>query len=137
MRAAHCHATQSVRRNNTIPAHTRQNVSYSPGESKFIIMRPIITIDASGHLVSTIEDADTGTSAVNVGTRFEFEKPYETPWGEVPVGVVATVTEVHEATGELYLEVRDVIPALVLWSNLLIMLPFMSDDLANCLRLLC
>jgi hypothetical protein len=99
-------------------------------------MRPLITVDASGHLISTIEDANAGANAITVGTRFEFEKPYETPWGAVPTGVVAVVTEVHEATGELDLEVPEKIPALFMWQGMLILLPFMSEDLGACLRLL-
>lgn len=100
-------------------------------------MRPTISIDAAGHLFSTIEDANSGANAITVGSRFEFEKPYETPWGEVPVGIIAIVTEVNEETGELDLEVPEKVPALYLWSNLLIILPFMSDDLTACLHLLC
>lgn len=99
-------------------------------------MRPTITVDASGHLFSTIIKKDA-PPAIVVGMRFEFEKPYETPWGEVPAGVVATVTETNEATGELDLEVTENIPALFFWHGSLIMLPFMSEDLSACLQLLC
>jgi hypothetical protein len=102
-------------------------------------MRPLFTLDATGHLVSDITEATAqpANAAIIVGSRFEFEKPYATPWGEVPVGVVAIVTDVHEETGELDLEATTLVPALFLWSNVLIMLPFMSDDLTACLRLLC
>lgn len=102
-------------------------------------MRPLFTVDASGHLVSDIIEADETplSTAIIIGSHFEFEKPYSTPWGDVPVGVIATVTEVHEATGELDLEVHEVVPALFYWQNVIIMLPFMSDDLVSCLRLLC
>ena len=100
-------------------------------------MRPMFTIDATGHLVSDIEEADNARPRIIVvGSRFEFEKPYTTPWGDVPAGVTATVTEVHDETGELDLEVKEKVPALYFWSNLLIMLPFMSDDLIACLHLL-
>jgi hypothetical protein len=117
---------------------TRDTLSVkAPGKDYYPTMRPIITVDVNGHLFSTIEDASVGANAIIVGSRFEFEKPYETPWGEVPTGVVAIVTEVHEATGELDLEVPEKVPALFMWSNVLIMLPFMSEDLGACLRLLC
>jgi hypothetical protein len=99
-------------------------------------MRPIITIDATGNLVSTIIDNDVTAPSIAVGTRFTFHKPYETPWGSVPTGVVATVIEAHEATGELDLEVQEKVPALFMWHGLLILLPFMSEDLSACLRLL-
>jgi hypothetical protein len=99
-------------------------------------MRPIITIDQSGHLVSTIIDNDVTAPSIAVGTRFTFHKPYETPWGEVPRGITATVIETHEATGELDLEVQEKVPALFMWHGLLILLPFMSEDLSACLKLL-
>lgn len=99
-------------------------------------MKPFFALDATGHLVSAIEEANQALSCITVGTCFEFEKPYSTPWGDVPVGTVAVVTEVHNVTGELDLEVTEKIPALFYWGQLLIMLPFMSDDLATCLHLL-
>jgi hypothetical protein len=98
-------------------------------------MRPIITIDATGHLFSTIIENEE-TPVIAVGTRFTFEKPYETPWGEVPAGIVATVTENNDATGELDLEVAEKVPALFMWQGMLILLPFMSEDLSACLTLL-
>lgn len=108
----------------------------APGKAFEYLMRPIITVDANGHLISDLTEATDTRVPIEVGSHFEFETAYSTPWGEVPVGVVATVTEVHVDTGELDLEVTQKIPALFLWSNLLIMLPFMSDDLMRCLRLL-
>jgi hypothetical protein len=100
-------------------------------------MRPIITMDATGHLFSDIEEAGNVLPHVIVGTLFEFETPYSTPWGDVPKGVVAIVTDVNDATGELDLEVTTKVPALFYWHNALIALPFMSDDLLACLRLIC
>jgi hypothetical protein len=99
-------------------------------------MRPVITIDQSGNLVSTIIDSDIAAPTITIGTRFTFHKPYETPWGQVPEGVVAVVTETVESTGELDLEVTEKIPALFMWHGVLIMLPFMSEDLSACLKLL-
>lgn len=100
-------------------------------------MRPLFTVDTTGHLVSDITEAEMPiASGVSVGSAFSFDTPYATPWGDVPVGVEAFVTEVHNETGELDLEVRQVVPALFMWSNILIMIPFMSDDLSACLRLL-
>jgi hypothetical protein len=99
-------------------------------------MRPIITIDATGFLTSTIIDNEDASPNIAVGTRFTFHRPYETPWGEVPTGIIATVIETHDATGELDLEVEEKVPALFMWHGLLIMLPFMSEDLSACLRLI-
>jgi hypothetical protein len=99
-------------------------------------MRPIITIDANGHLISTLIDNDGASPSIAVGTRFTFHRPYETPWGEVPTGITATVIETVDATGELDLEVEEKVPALFMWSGLLILLPFMSEDLSACLKLL-
>jgi hypothetical protein len=99
-------------------------------------MRPIITIDETGHLVSTIIDSDVAAPTIAVGTRFTFHKPYETPWGEVPTGITATVIETIDDTGELDLEVLEKVPALFMWSGMLILLPFMSEDLSACLKLL-
>jgi hypothetical protein len=99
-------------------------------------MRPIITIDANGSLTSTIIDNDAIAPNIAVGTRFTFHTPYETPWGEVPTGITATVIETHDATGELDLEVQEKLPALFMWHGLLILLPFMSEDLTACLKLI-
>jgi hypothetical protein len=99
-------------------------------------MRPIITIDENGQLISTIIDNDSVAPCIAVGTRFTFHRPYETPWGEVPMGITATVIETHDATGELDLEVQEKVPALFMWHGLLILLPFMSEDLSACLKLL-
>lgn len=99
-------------------------------------MRPVITIDETGHLISSIIANDVTVKAIAVGTRFTFHRPYETPWGEVPTGIIATVIETVDATGELDLEVAEKVPALFMWSGLLILLPFMSEDLSTCLKLL-
>jgi hypothetical protein len=99
-------------------------------------MRPAITIDETGHLTSTIIDNDSAAPSIAIGTRFTFHRPYETPWGEVPTGITATVIETNDDTGELDLEVQEKVPALFMWSGLLILLPFMSEDLSACLKLL-
>jgi hypothetical protein len=67
-------------------------------------------------------------------TNVELVTAFTTPDGELPAGSKGFVEFIDPENGtvELFMEGRP--PALYHWANILVLVPFQTDDLAECVR---
>lgn len=95
-------------------------------------MRPSFLLSADLRPVSALvrkADAD----AIPIGTSVTVVTPYTTPYGEIAAGTKGFVEYVDPESGLMEILMEGIEPALLHWGNLLILVPFDTDDLAACL----
>lgn len=71
--------------------------------------------------------------ALSIGHMLELTREYPTPWGPIPDGTKCYVEEVHDDDGTAVLFVEGAIPALFNWRNRLVIVPFATNDLLECM----
>lgn len=95
-------------------------------------MRPTFLLDLELKLASALVSKDT-PHAITTGTMVVLSTAFETPWGVVPTGTKGFVEYVDDIDGMLVVLVEGAEPALYNWGNKLVLIPFDTDDLADCL----
>lgn len=95
-------------------------------------MRPAFLLDADLKPVSCLIPKDT-LGALTTGLEIKLTKSYSTEFGEIPLGTKGFVDYVHEDTGLVEVLMEGIWPALMHWQNKLVLVPFDTDDLADCL----
>lgn len=95
-------------------------------------MRPTFLLDLELRLHSAIT-SKSEPHALQVGTGVTFAADYETPWGKLAAGTKAFVSFVDDKDGLTELLVEGADPALYAWDNKLVLVPFDTEDLTDCL----
>lgn len=85
-------------------------------------------------LVSEIRPRDEPL-AFKVGDVLVLGGPYNTPFGVVPAGIKGRVKHVDELDGTMWLFMEGRDPALIYWDNLLVLVPYDTEDLTELIRL--
>lgn len=96
-------------------------------------MRPTFLLNTELKPVSaliTIGEHD----GVTMHTCFELVKDFETEYGKISAGTRGFVDYIDPENGTVELLMEGIEPALISWGNIMIMVPFQTDDLAECLR---
>lgn len=72
--------------------------------------------------------------ALRVGDVFYVAQAYSTEHGDVPEGTKLFVQHIAEEDGATWLRAEGDVPALFHWDNILVMVPYDTEDLLPCLR---
>lgn len=95
-------------------------------------MRPTFLINLDLQLVSALA-SKSQPHALQVGHCLELTADFITPWGNIPAGTKGFVDFVDDIDGLVELLVEGFVPALHLWGQRLVLVPFATDDLLECL----
>jgi hypothetical protein len=95
-------------------------------------MRPAIILNAQNKAVSVLVSWFE-ISALSVGTKVELVKDFETPYGKISAGTKGFVDYVDPETGTIWLLMEGIEPALIHWDNMLVLMPFDTEDILDCL----
>jgi hypothetical protein len=71
---------------------------------------------------------------LRVGDVFFFAAAYSTEYGDVPEGTKVFVQHVADEDGATWLRAEGDVPALFHWDNLIVIVPYLTEDLLPCLR---
>jgi hypothetical protein len=93
-----------------------------------MIMRTTFNIDNNNHAQSDIASKQS-PHAITVGTPVTTTAPYETEVGVLPMGAKGFVKYIDETTGEVGILMEGLEPALLHWDNMLVIMPFDTEDL--------
>lgn len=91
-------------------------------------MKPTFTLDHDHHAQSAIQ-SKLLPGAITVGTTVITTAPYETELGVLPAGSKGFVKYCDETTGEVGILMEGMEPALLHWKNMLVLMPFDTDDM--------
>ncbi|MHC2284405.1 hypothetical protein [Bradyrhizobium barranii] len=96
-------------------------------------MRTTFVIDAYNRAQSDIQEIDQ-PHRIAVGTPVVTAAPYTTELGVLPAGSKGFVNYIRETTGEVGILMEGMEPALVHWDNMLIIMPYDTEDLVEVLE---
>jgi hypothetical protein len=91
-------------------------------------MKPTFTLDHNHQAQSAIQSKQLA-NVITVGTPVITTAPYETELGVLPAGAKGFVKYCDETTGEVGILMEGMEPALLHWKNMLVLMPFDTDDL--------
>jgi hypothetical protein len=91
-------------------------------------MRTTFILDDNNHAQSD-ERAKGLPHQIEVGMPVAFTGPYKTSAGEVPVGAKGFVSFIDEDLGAVWILMEGIEPALVHWDNMLVLMPYNTEDL--------
>lgn len=91
-------------------------------------MRTTFVVDDNNHAQSDIR-AKGQPHTIAVGTPVVTVLPYATELGVLPVGAKGFVKYIRETTGEVGILMEGMEPALIHWDNLIIIMPYDTEDL--------
>lgn len=95
------------------------------------MMRATFILDNNNHAQS-VERPKSAPHTIAVGTPVVLRCPYQTPYGAVPLGARGFVNFQDEASGALWILMEGAEPALVYLDNLLVLMPYDTDDTLDC-----
>ena len=95
-------------------------------------MRPTFVLNADGHAVSALRPRECAHT-IKPGAPVTFIQPYATPSGTVAAGSRGTVEYVDEREGTVWVRVDYASEALKHWDDMVVLSPFETEDLAECL----
>jgi hypothetical protein len=96
-------------------------------------MRNTFTLNDTNHLQSAIRRRKE-PHVLTVGSKLVLRAGYRTPHGMVPAGAVGFVDHVDEESGAVWILMEGIEPALFHWDNTLIIVPYDTEDLVDCLE---
>jgi hypothetical protein len=96
-------------------------------------MRVTFTLDNNNHAQSELR-SKMAPHTITVGTPVLVTCPYQTERGVLHAGAKGFVMYVDETTGEVGILMEGIEPALVHWDNMLVIMPYDTEDLLACLE---
>lgn len=91
-------------------------------------MRVTFTLDKNNHAQSEIRSKGAA-HAIAVGTPVTLSANFRTPYGVVLKGAKGFVNSVDEDNGALWILMEGLEPALSLWDNMLLLMPYDTEEL--------
>lgn len=76
----------------------------------------------------------TDETGIALHKSVELVREFETPHGIIPAGAKGFVDYVDPENGTVEILMEGIEPALVHWGNIIILVPFQTDELAECIR---
>ena len=95
-------------------------------------MRPTFVLNDDYHAVSALRPREAA-HAIKPAAAVTFGRAYAAPGGVVPKGSRGTVEYVDEREGTVWIRVAGAPEALKTWDNMVVLSPFETDELAECL----
>jgi hypothetical protein len=95
-------------------------------------MRPAYLFDAELKPVSCLIPKSIPGAFVP-GMEIKLTRSYNTEFGEIPLGTKGFVEYVDDETGLVEVLMEGIWPALMHWYNKLILVPFDTEDLTDCM----
>jgi len=92
-------------------------------------MRPTFLLNQDNQLISAIAHK----SHLSVGMCLMLTREYDTGYGLIPAGTKGWIEVVHPEEGCVQVRWEGAEPALYAWGNVLILVPFSTDDLTDAL----
>lgn len=94
-------------------------------------MRAAFILTPDFRLVSSLVPKLTG-DVFTVGSVALMVKSFDTPYGRITAGTKGFVDFIDQETGAVWILMEGMEPALVMWNNRLVLMPFDTDDLTEC-----
>lgn len=96
-------------------------------------MRTTFALDLDLRLIS-VNAPISQPHALRAGDVFYTVEPYDTGYGDVPTGTKFFVQAVAEEDCATWLRAEGDVPALFHWDNMLVIMPYHTEDVLPCLR---
>jgi hypothetical protein len=91
-------------------------------------MRATFIVNEDNHAQSDIRPKGA-PHVIAVGTPVALSAAYRTPYGIVPKGAKGFVSAVDEDNGSVWILMEGLEPALALWDNMLLLMPYDTEEL--------
>lgn len=91
-------------------------------------MRTTFNLDNNNHAQSAIAPKKLAHT-IKVGTPVTTTAPYQTERGTLPAGARGFVKYIDEDRGELGILMEGMEPALIHWDNMIVLVPYDTDDM--------